>query len=107
LLATTGSRPSSAAWNTIISSGWAKPFRFWCGSEGRTLIVTGPDADGPRLLNRIRVVVDKTELRAVPTDFRLTPGMGFSAEIMVGDRRAITYHLYPLIRSSDETMQEP
>ena len=64
-------------------------------------------ADGSRLLYRIRVSVDKTELRAVPKDFRLIPGMGLTAEIKVGARRVITYLLYPLIRSFDETMREP
>jgi len=64
-------------------------------------------ADGARLLYRIRVAVDKTELSAVPKDFRLIPGMGLSAEIKIGARRVITYLLYPIIRSFDETMREP
>jgi len=53
------------------------------------------------------VRVDKAELRAVPKDFRLIPGMTLTAEIKVGDRRVITYLLYPVIRSLDETMREP
>lgn len=64
-------------------------------------------AEGARLLYRIRVSADSIELRAVPKDFRVLPGMGLSAEIKVGDRRVITYLLYPVIRSLDETMREP
>lgn len=64
-------------------------------------------ADGPRLLYRIRVAIGKTDLQAVPRDFRLIPGMGLTTEIKVGDRRVITYLLYPLIRSFDESMREP
>lgn len=63
--------------------------------------------EGARLLYRIRVTADAIELRAVPKDFRVLPGMGLSAEIKVGDRRVITYLLYPIIRSLDETMREP
>jgi len=64
-------------------------------------------AEGPRLLYRIRVAIGKTGLQAVPRDFRLIPGMGLTTEIKVGDRRVITYLLYPLIRSFDESMREP
>jgi len=63
--------------------------------------------EGTKLLYRIRVTADSIELRAVPKDFRVLPGMGLSAEIKVGDRRVITYLLYPIIRSLDETMREP
>lgn len=64
-------------------------------------------AEGARLLYRIRVSADSIKLRAVPKDFRVIPGMGLSAEIKVGDRKVITYLLYPIIRSLDETMREP
>lgn len=64
-------------------------------------------AEGQRLLYRIRVAVENSGLRAVPKDFRLIPGMGLTAEIKVGRRRVITYLLYPIIRSFDETMREP
>lgn len=64
-------------------------------------------AEGARLLYRIRVSADSIELKAVPKDFRVLPGMGLSAEIKVGERRVITYLLYPIIRSLDETMREP
>lgn len=63
--------------------------------------------EGAKLLYRIRVTADSIELKAVPKDFRVFPGMGLSAEIKVGDRRVITYLLYPVIRSLDETMREP
>jgi HlyD family secretion protein len=33
--------------------------------------------------------------------------MGVRGEILVGDRRVITYFLYPLIRALDESLREP
>jgi len=38
---------------------------------------------------------------------RLIPGMSLSAEIVVGDRRVITFLAYPLIRGLDESLREP
>ena len=93
----------------------AFPYQRHGVMEGRVRTIS-PDAfektapvgaEGARLLYRIRVAVDKAELRAVPRDFRLIPGMGLTAEIRIGERRVITYLLYPLIRAFDETMREP
>ncbi len=90
----------------------AFPYQHHGTLDGRVRTIS-PDAfekntaEGARLLYRIRVSVDQTGLRAVPKDFRLIPGMGLTAEIKVGDRRVITYLLYPVIRSFDETMREP
>lgn len=90
----------------------AFPFQRHGTLDGRVRLVN-PDAfekqgpEGVQLFYRVRVNVERTELRAVPRDFRLMLGMGLTAEIRVGERRIITYLVYPLIRSFDETMREP
>lgn len=90
----------------------AFPFQRHGTLDGRVRLVN-PDAfekqgpDGVQLFYRVRVGVERTQLRAVPRDFRLILGMGLTAEIRVGERRIITYLVYPLIRSFDETMREP
>jgi HlyD family secretion protein len=38
---------------------------------------------------------------------RLLPGMSVTAEIKVGERRVISYFLYPLIRGLDNSIREP
>jgi hemolysin D len=63
--------------------------------------------DGPANYYRARVQLTTTQLRNVPEQTRLLPGMGVRGEILVGDRRVITYFLYPLIRAFDESLREP
>ncbi|MBI4803723.1 MAG: HlyD family type I secretion periplasmic adaptor subunit [Desulfovibrio sp.] len=63
--------------------------------------------EGRQLMYRTRIALQGANLRAVPADMRLIPGMTLTAEIKVGSRRVITYLLYPVIRSLDETMREP
>ncbi len=47
------------------------------------------------------------QLRAVPADMQLAPGMTVSAEIRVGERSVISYFLYPLMKAFDEGIREP
>ncbi|NKC15620.1 MAG: HlyD family type I secretion periplasmic adaptor subunit [Gammaproteobacteria bacterium] len=56
---------------------------------------------------RCRLRLGPAELKAVPNDFRLIPGMAVTAEIRIGDRRLIEYVLYPVTRVLDEGMREP
>jgi len=90
----------------------AFPYQRHGALDGRVRTIS-PDAlekntpEGPQFVYRIRVTIDRAELRAVPPDFRLIPGMGLTAEVVVGRRRVITYLTYPLIRSFDEAMREP
>ncbi|EWY38099.1 hemolysin secretion protein D [Skermanella stibiiresistens SB22] len=63
--------------------------------------------EGPANYYRARVELTTTQLRNVPEHNRLLPGMGVRGEILVGDRRVITYFLYPLIRALDESLREP
>ncbi len=54
-----------------------------------------------------RLKLERVRLNAVPPDFRLLPGMTLTAEIKVGQRRVISYLLYPIMRGFDESLREP
>lgn len=54
-----------------------------------------------------RIALKDTRLREAGKHFRLLPGMTLGAEIIVGKRSVISYFLYPLIRSLDESIREP
>ena len=56
---------------------------------------------------KIRVAITRENLRDVPKDFALLPGMAASCEIKVGTRRLISYFLYPIIRTLDSGLREP
>jgi HlyD family secretion protein len=47
------------------------------------------------------------QLRDLPENFHLLPGLTVEAEINAGKRSVISYFLYPLIRNLDESMHEP
>lgn len=54
-----------------------------------------------------RVELTKTDLLDVSKDTRLLPGMTLAAELVVGERRVITFLAYPIIRGLDESLREP
>lgn len=64
-----------------------------------------PDAGGVFYKARLRIT--RVELKDVPQDFRLLPGMTLEAEILVGKRRVATYLLDPLVRALHESLSEP
>jgi HlyD family secretion protein len=67
-----------------------------------------PKKDGQqRPYYKARVSVTATELRDVPRNFRLIPGMSVTAEIKAGERSILSYFLYPLLRGLDESIREP
>jgi hemolysin D len=53
------------------------------------------------------VEITTTDLRNVPPTFRLIPGMSATAEVKVGDRRVITYFLYPIFGALDQAFNDP
>jgi hemolysin D len=63
--------------------------------------------DGQPAFFRARVALGPLELRNVPQDFRLIPGMTATAEINVGRRSIISYLLDPIVRLFDEGLREP
>jgi len=63
--------------------------------------------DGQPAFFRARIALGPLELRDVPKDFRLIPGMTGTAEIKVGRRTIISYLLDPIVRLFDEGLREP
>jgi HlyD family secretion protein len=67
-----------------------------------------PKKDGQqRPYYKARVEVTATDLRDVPRNFHLIPGMAVTAEIKAGERTILSYFLYPLLRGLDESIREP
>ena len=56
---------------------------------------------------RARIALGSMDLRNVPKDFRLIPGMTTSVEIVIGKRSIISYLLDPVVRLFDEGLREP
>lgn len=56
---------------------------------------------------RGRVEVHISELKSLPSDFRLTSGMTASADMKVGERLIITYLLNPIIKGLSVSFREP
>jgi HlyD family secretion protein len=56
---------------------------------------------------RIRLAVDPSPLKFIPSDFRLIPGMTVTAEIKIGTRSLISYFLYPILQNLDSGLREP
>jgi hemolysin D len=86
------------------------------GTLDGTLSVIGADSiaidpagggRGSRAYYPSRAATLQGQLRAVPTDTRLTPGMTVTGEIRVGTRSVISYFAYPLIKAFDEGIREP
>ncbi|QLA15998.1 HlyD family type I secretion periplasmic adaptor subunit [Desulfolutivibrio sulfoxidireducens] len=90
----------------------AFPFQRHGTMEGRLRVVsedaytmgTGDDAV-PTYQARVELI--DTTLHDIAKGTRFLPGMTLSAEIVVGDRRVITFLAYPLIRGLDESLREP
>jgi HlyD family secretion protein len=63
--------------------------------------------DGQPSFFRARIALGPVDMRDVPKDFRLIPGMTTTAEIQVGRRTIISYLLDPIVRLFDEGLREP
>jgi hemolysin D len=63
--------------------------------------------DGQPAFFRARIALGQLQLRNVPSDFRLIPGMTTTAEMVVGKRTVISYLLDPVVRLFDEGLREP
>ena len=63
--------------------------------------------DGQPSFFRARIALGNLQLRDVPKDFRLIPGMTSTAEMVVGKRTVISYLLDPVVRLFDEGLREP
>ncbi len=66
------------------------------------------DVDGnPGNFYRARAQITENELKDTPPGFNLMPGMKVSGKFKVGQRRLITYFIYPLIRTLGNSFAEP
>ena len=66
-----------------------------------------PNAPSPPLFFKARVLLKDTRLKVSADPVRLLPGMTVTAEIKVGRRTVISYFLYPVIRTLDDSVREP
>jgi HlyD family secretion protein len=95
----------------------AFPFQKHGVVEGRLTVIGGdsfiadPSAAGARLMTRAyypaRVEIVRSDLKKVPADTRILPGMTVVAEIKVSQRTVLSYFLYPFIKAFDESIREP
>ena len=66
------------------------------------------DVDGnPGNFYRARAQITENQLKDTPPGFNLMPGMKVSGKFRVGQRRLITYFIYPLIRTLGNSFAEP
>jgi hemolysin D len=56
---------------------------------------------------RGRVNIKVGELKKMPSDFRLTSGMSASADLLVGERKLITYFIRPITKGFRTAFTEP
>jgi membrane fusion protein, hemolysin D len=56
---------------------------------------------------KVRVAVTKYQLRNVPRDYRLVPGMSLTGDILVGKRTLWSYITEGALRTGSEAMREP
>ena len=56
---------------------------------------------------KVRVALTDTNLRNVPSSFRLIPGMSLAADIHIGTRSVLMYVISGAVRGAQEAMREP
>jgi hemolysin D len=61
----------------------------------------------PGTFYRANATIMSDELRDLPDNFRLIPGMLLNGDILSGRRRLITYFIYPVIRTIETSFSEP
>jgi len=96
----------------------AFPFQKHGALEGRLTVIGGDSFPveannavalraGTRAYYLARVTEIRGDLKLVPGDTRLTPGMTVTAEVKVSERSVISYFLYPLMKAFGESIREP
>lgn len=56
---------------------------------------------------KARAKITENNLRDIPENFRLMPGLTLTAEVKVGTRTVMTYLVQPIMRGFGESMREP
>ena len=80
--------------------------------KGKLIYVSADTVDknvdgNPGNFYRARAQIIENELKDTPPGFNLMPGMKVSGKFKVGQRRLITYFIYPLIRTLGNSFAEP
>ena len=90
----------------FIEHGTVKGTVRWI-SEGAFSVddVTGQPTQQPYY--KVRVALTDVDLRNVPDNFRLIPGMTLAADIHIGTRSLLMYLVNGAVRGSSEAMREP
>lgn len=76
-------------------------------SKNPTGAITPPTSGPGSIWYRARVTLDKVDLRGVPGEFTLMPGMPVTADIKVGKRTVLAFMLTRLIPLATEGLREP
>ncbi len=61
----------------------------------------------PENTYRALAKIEEIKLRDTPPNFRLIPGMKVTGKFKVGERRLITYFIYPILRTIGSSFSEP
>ena len=61
----------------------------------------------PESTYRALARIEEVNLRETPPNFRLIPGMKVTGKFKVGERRLITYFIYPILRTIGGSFSEP
>lgn len=90
----------------------ALPFQKHGGLLGEIAYVSEDTMDKstsgkPGTFYRTRATILENNLKDLPENFRLVPGMLLTGDILAGRRRLITYFIYPIIRTIQTTFREP
>ena len=56
---------------------------------------------------RARITIDQLQLRNLPAQFHLSPGMPVTADIKIGQRTVLSYLLGRVLPVAAEAMREP
>lgn len=86
------------------------PDSFSAQDEARNptgAVPVAQNASGPSLFYRSRITLDEINLRGVPKDFHLIPGMPIIADIRVGKQTVLRYLMGKTIPLVTEGMREP
>ena len=89
----------------FIEHGTVEGTLRWVSEGAFTTDDNGNAAPDPYY--KARVALTKVDLREVPDDFRLIPGMTLTGDIHIGTRSIMTYLVSGALRGIDEAMREP
>ena len=90
----------------------ALPYQQYGDLKGELVFVSDDTFDNslsgePGAWYRGRVKIFDSSLKDLPDEVDLTPGMLASADLLVGERRLVTYFTYPITRNIRQAFHEP